>query len=335
MVLWANTHLSSVLAILAVGGWLWQRTAAKLTFKAVAALFIGTLLTPYLGGEWITLILKSSHPFQHQDIAEFQSATIMQYSTAFVIIQLVVLLAFLHLRPRCVDYGKLVAGGLFLTAGLAIVKFLPLAVIYNSALIAFIWHRERADRTVLGNLAEAIERFRTFFHKIPREGLSFVFICLGITYAVRPWREPINTDIVPVAAVDFMQERKLPTPILNEFGRGGYLMYRYSDRAGNPGILVPIDGRTNVTPPKIFEQFDAALSGRKSWREYFDSVKPRTVLWPTESPLTAILLAGQEWCLVYWTGDEEQGYSVFVERAFWEAHRSEFASENCETKASV
>lgn len=329
MVFWANTHLTSVLAIMTVVGWLWDKGNERVAIKAGVVCFLGTLVTPYLGGEWITLFMKSGHPFQHQDIAEFQSATIMQYSTAFLIIELFVLLTFLHLRPRSLQMGKLFVAGLFVLAALAVVKFLPLAAIYIAALIASMWYRERADRALLGNLAEAIERFRIFFNKIPREGLSFVCICIGITYVVRPWREPINYDIVPVAAVDFMQKRDLPLPVLNEFGRGGYLMYRYSDAQGTPRFKVPIDGRTNVTPHDVFEKFEAAFSGKKSWKEYFEVVNPGTVLWPTESPLTSILLAGNDWCLVYWTGDQDEGYSVFVKREYWSEHQADLASENC------
>lgn len=329
MVLWANTHLTSALAILAVVGWLWKKGQERTAIRAGAVCFLGSLVTPYLGGEWITLFMKSGHPFQHQDIAEFQSATIMQYSTAFLIIVLVVLLAFLHHRPKSAALGKLFTAGLYTAAGLAIVKFLPFAVIYAAAVIAAIWYRERANRLALGNLAEAVERFHSGFDKIPREGLSFVCICLAIMYAVRPWREPINYDIIPVAAVDFMQQKDLPLPILNEFGRGGYLMYRYSDAAGIPRYLVPIDGRTNITPPKIFEEFEAALGGKHNWRKYFESVKPETVLWPTESPLVTILLEGREWCQVFESGDKEVGYTVFVKRRYWESRQQDLESPNC------
>lgn len=333
MVLWANTHLTAALAIMTVIGWLWRPGRERIAVQAALVCFVGSLVTPYLGGEWITFFSKTGHPFQHQDIAEFQSATIMQYSTAFLIIALVVLLTFLHFRPRSVALPKLAVMALFAAAGLAIVKFLPFAVIFAGAVVALIWHNERANRRVLGNLAEAIERLEAFVNKIPREGLSFVCICLAITYVVRPWRAPIDTDVVPVAAVDFMKENALPLPILNDFGRGGYLMYRYSDPAGNPGVLVPIDGRTNMVPPKIFEKFDAALAGKRKWREYFDAVKPGTVLWPSGSPLVALLLERQEWCLVYWTGDDEDGYSVFVNHEYWQTRQQELPSQNCSPAA--
>ncbi|MBN8548602.1 MAG: hypothetical protein J0M12_04730 [Deltaproteobacteria bacterium] len=335
MVLWANTHLTSALAILTIVGWLWRKDHVKQALQAGGFAFLGSLVTPYLGGEWITLFMKSGHPFQHQDIAEFQSATIMQYSTAFLIIILVVMLAFLHHRPKTVHVAKLFVAALFVAAGLAIVKFLPFAIIYCAAVVAAIWHSERADRRVLGNLSEAVERFRAGFHKIPREGLSFVCICLAIMYAVRPWREPLNYDIVPVAAVDFMQKKDLPLPILNEFGRGGYLMYRYSDAAGNPRYLVPIDGRTNVTPHDVFGEFEAALTGKYNWKSYLDRVKPETILWPTESPLVAILLEGTAWCQVFATGDKEMGYTVFVKRSYWEKHQDDLESTNCKSDIAV
>ncbi len=329
MTLWANTHLTAALALMTVFGWLWRRGNVRTAMTASVCAFAGSLVTPYLGGEWITLIKKTGHPFQHQDIAEFQSATIMQYSTAFLIIALVVLLTFLHFRPKSVSLAKLAVVGLFCAAGLSIVKFLPFAAIYIGAVIAVIWHNERADRLALGNLAEAVERFRIGVAKIPREGASFLCICLAITYVVRPWRQPIDTDIVPVAAVDFMQKHQLPLPVLNDFGRGGYLMYRYSDAAGNPGLQVPVDGRTNVNDPKVFDKFENAFSGKRNWQKYFDAVNPGTVLWPSGSPLVTILLQKQDWCLVFWSGEEDDGYSVFVKQDFWAAHKEELPSQNC------
>jgi hypothetical protein len=334
MMLWANTHLTSVLAVLTVVGWLWTKGNERTAIKAGLVCFVGSLLTPYLGGEWITLFMKSGHPFQHQNIAEFQSATIMQYSTAFILIAIMVLLTFLFHRPRSAAPGKLVVAALFLLAGLAIVKFMPFALIYLCAVIAAIWAQESAQRSGLGNLAEAVERLRVVIDKVPREGLSFVVICLSITYIVRPWREPINYDLIPVAAVDFMQDKNLPLPILNDFGRGGYLMYRYSDAAGIPKYLVPIDGRTNVTPPDVFKKFEAALNGKQNWREYFEVVKPESILWPSESPLVSILLEGTSWCRVLTTGDKEVGYSVFVKRSYWESRKDELESTNCPSSAA-
>lgn len=327
MCAWANTHLTAAIGVGAVFLWLVGSSSVRVTLSVVGACFLGTLLTPYFGGEWITLLAKSGHPFQHRAIAEFQSATIMQYSTAFLVILAVVLLTFLHYRPRVLDLAKLMLALGLSVAGLAIVKFLPFAVIVLGACIAAIWRAEAQNRLGLGNLAEAIERFRGVALKIPREGFSFLCICIAIVYGMSVWRKPVNTDIVPVEAVDFMLEQKLPHPILHDFGRGGYIMYRYADDAGNLEHRVVIDGRTNVTPHDVFEKYLEATAGGRKWRDYFNLIHPQTVLWPNDSPLVSILLEGREYCHVFQSGENDTGYSVFVAQNVWRERG--LPSSNC------
>jgi hypothetical protein len=76
-------------------------------------------------------------------------------------------------------------------------------------------------------------------------------------------------------------------------------MYRFSDQNGEPRQKVPIDGRTNVNNPEITRTFLQTLQGLPSWEEYLDLVNPKTVLWDTKFPLTAILDSHPDWCLVY------------------------------------
>src|SRR5690606_29167289 len=103
------------------------------------------------------------------------------------------------------------------------------------------------------------------------------------------WQSPVGRSVVPVEAVDLMERAELPHPVLNDFGRGGYLMYRWSDDRGRVTHRPVIDGRTNVGPPEIWEKFEAAYLGRESWREYLELVDARTVIWANESPFNSLL----------------------------------------------
>jgi len=330
MCLWANTHITSVLGIGVIVAWLFRASDWKQSLKPAGFAFLGTLITPYLGGEWITFISKSGHPFDHRAIAEFQSATVMQHSTAFLLIVSALLLCFWHLRPKTLEVLKMLCAGAFILGSLAVVKFLPFAVILVAALVAEFWWREAKNRTALGNLAEGFERSRALFSKIPAEGLSFVFMCLSIVNFMPLWSSPISHEITPVKAMDFIIDYKLPFPLLNDFGRGGYVMYRLSNQAGELEHLVSIDGRTNITPQEIWEKSQASFLGKASWRDYINSVHPKTILWPTESPLSAILLNAKEFCRVFQSGSDERGYSVFVSAAELPKLDSKLSSENCQ-----
>lgn len=335
MMLWANTHLTTALGIFVALGWLWQRGRIALAVKVGAICFLGTLITPYLGGEWLTFFAKSGHPFRHSAIAEFKPATILQYSTAFLAVLAVFCGVFLHHRPRALPFARLLTALAMILAGLAVVKFLPWAVIYLCACVGSIWEDAGDDRSVLGELAEGIERLRRIFEWLPEAGLTFVFLCAAFLSYSRTWAAPLDLEHVPVAAVDFIQQHKLPRPILNEFGKGGYLMYRFSDAAGNLEERVPIDGRTNVNDPVIWRKFFDALQGRNNWREYIDAVNPGTIIWNTHSALSSLLLEDAGWCEVFRSKATEVGYAVYVKREYWERHYPELKSVDCSPTAAM
>jgi len=110
-------------------------------------------------------------------------------------------------------------------------------------------------------------------------------------------------------------------------------MYRLSNHKGELTNLVSIDGRTNVNPVEVWNEFYASLMGKHNWRKFIDRVQPETILWKTESPFTTLLLEDDQWCVVYRFGEkermEERGYSVFVTRAYFDTRAEEFISEDC------
>ena len=332
MCLWANTQITTIIGLVAVVVWFGSLRLYRELLIVGSVAVLGTLLTPYGGGEWLTFASKTSHPLMLRAIAEFQPATIMQFSTGFLVLITFLLLLCAHLAPTLIPVGLLVGGGGFLLAALAVVKFHPFAMIYLGALMAYLWRARAGSPMVLGNLGEGITKLRALVLWLPKEGTTFLLLVLVILQ-IKPLYDlstPIRESVVPVAAVNFIQDRKLPLPLLHDFGRGGYVMYRFADRQGTPSYLVPIDGRTNVTPPEVWKKYLQADLGERSWKEYFDLVKPETVLWRRDSPLLAILTATNDWCQVFETVDaNEMGYVVFLKRERLEQRPTEFSSPNC------
>ena len=329
MVLWANTHLSAILGLLAVGAWLFGRLPGRQVAAALACGFAGTLVTPYLGGEWAMFFQTATHPFSFHSVYEFQPATIAQYVTAFLVIALAVLAVFWHQRPQQFDPAKLLLTGVFVIGALAVVKFMPFALIVSAAVIACYWGRARLGGAAAGSLAEGFERLRALFRKVAGAGLVFLLGCTAVVQARTAWAAPINRRLVPVAAVDFILKRNLPHPILNPFGSGGYLMYRLSDRAGAIEHKVAIDGRTNLISKQLWANFYTALNGRTGWQAFINQVQPNTILWKWESPLTSILLEGGKWCLVGSSGTAADGFVVFLKREYFLSHQQEYPALRC------
>jgi hypothetical protein len=335
MAIWANVHLTAVLAVASAAVWAMRAPYDRRgALAAGGAAFAGTFVTPYVGGEWLTFVSKAGHPFMYSSIAEFQPAAINQYATGFAVLLAAVLFLFLHFRPASAEVQRVVLAAAFLLGGLAVVKFLPFAMIMFAALVALIWKRDGEESGRLGNLGEAMSRLLALCSgplARPAVGglLAAALLLSAWTNVASAFRVGVNHEVVAVDEMDFIEWHQLPLPLLNAFGDGGYVMYRYSDARGEPLHLVPVDGRTNVTPPDILRAHGQAFSGWLNWREYVEAVKPETILWRTASPLTAILANSGEWCIVKRYPDVQSGHTVLVKRAFWELSR--LSSENCGT----
>ncbi len=327
MCMWANIHISAILGLGLIFLWLARPGSYEEAVKAMLAGFVGTLFTPYFGGEWLTFLSTSSHPFSFAAISEFQPATILQYSSAFpalMVVSIAAVVATGHGKQS--NFRWFLAGG-FLIGSLAVIKFLPFAMVVFCGLLAIIWADVEDKARV--PLLEGFNRFIALVERVPREGLSFVFICLAIVYLKGPLKSPLNYDITPVSTMDFFQQRNLPFPLLNPFGQGGYIMYRLSDQGGNLSHLPSIDGRTNLITKELWDMHGNALQGSFGWEKYIEAVKPKTILWKAESPLTSILRNNSQWCHVFLAGDYKQGFALFLERAEFEQRKDQLKADNC------
>jgi hypothetical protein len=336
---WANTHLTAVLGLAAVFLWSLQTENGEVSWKralgASSAFVVGTFVTPYYGGEWLTLLHKSGHPMQFASIDEFKPAHILQYCTGFVLLQIFLLVTLVFQGRRLPPLSRSVLAGGMVLAGLTAVKFLPFAAVALSALIAAWWREASANeygKELSGDLGRAISHLEGVFKRLSFQtvgALGFFTASLAVVNISHLIQVPLNRKLVPEAAVDFIEQKGLGHPILNEFGSGGYLLYRFSSQDGTPRYKVPIDGRTNVNPPAIWRIYDDAFFGREAWQEYIRAVQPQTILWRQESPFVALLLQSDQWCRVFQSGPKGGDYSVFITRQEFEKRRSEFVAPDC------
>lgn len=132
--------------------------------------------------------------------------------------------------------------------------------------------------------------------------LTFVALRVGNSVAIQPATEAGN---YPAAAVDFITKEKPPQPIYNEYGWGGYLIWRLY-----PEYRVNMDGRADVYGDQLIEEFLAAHVGESEWRNYLDNHGVRTVLLRPDVPLASLLRQDLAWQKVF----EDQGSVIFVRR---------------------
>ena len=114
-----------------------------------------------------------------------------------------------------------------------------------------------------------------------------------------------EAETYPVTAVDFIAKERLPQPIFNEYGWGGYLIWRLY-----PDYRVNMDGRADVYGDDLIEQFLAVHDGEPQWREYLNQHGVRSVLVKPDVPLASLLRDDVAWQKVF----EDKGSVVFVRR---------------------
>jgi hypothetical protein len=98
----------------------------------------------------------------------------------------------------------------------------------------------------------------------------------------------------PLAAVDFMRAHNTPQPIFNEYGWGGYLIWKTY-----PDYRVHIDGRADVYGDAFIEEFMATQAGQTNWRELLNKHDARSVLIKPETALASLLRQDQGWQKVF------------------------------------
>jgi hypothetical protein len=109
----------------------------------------------------------------------------------------------------------------------------------------------------------------------------------------------------PVAAVEFMRANQLPQPIYNEYGWGGYLIWKLS-----PDYKVYIDGRADVYGDAFLEEYLKTHDGIGDWRAPLDRHAVRTIMIDPHAPLASLLKQDAAWSKVF----EDKQAVIFVKQ---------------------
>jgi hypothetical protein len=117
----------------------------------------------------------------------------------------------------------------------------------------------------------------------------------------------------PQAAVNFLDSQKMPGPIYNRYGWGGYLIRRL--RGEYP---VYIDGRADLYGDKFMYEAFNTYDGGTGWFEPLDRLSIRTVLISPDVPLASLLRNDEQWQKVY----EDNQAVIFTRSGVQETFRA-------------
>jgi hypothetical protein len=98
----------------------------------------------------------------------------------------------------------------------------------------------------------------------------------------------------PVAAVNFLEQHRLPGRIFNSYSFGGYLIWRLY-----PRYRVFVDGRADVYGGPLLTHFVEIYKGEVNPRPVFDRLGVNTVIVEPQAMVGALLSMGHDWKRAY------------------------------------
>lgn len=110
----------------------------------------------------------------------------------------------------------------------------------------------------------------------------------------RAGRFVLDHELLPVAAVRFMQSHDLSGPMFNDYNFGGYLLWQ-----AWPEHPVFIDGRTEVYKGPVLEEYLRVSGAEEGWEQVIERYGIAFFVIRPERELAQALLQDPDWDLVY------------------------------------
>jgi hypothetical protein len=121
-----------------------------------------------------------------------------------------------------------------------------------------------------------------------------VGLCVANVAKVVAKQTTIEEEKYPAAAVEFLRAHREPGALYNDYGWGGYLIWKLY-----PQREVYIDGRADVYGDAFMEETLGMTSGERHWREPLERYGVRTVMTKPNTPLANLLRQDETWRSVY------------------------------------
>lgn len=314
MLAWVNFHGGYVIGIALVflftgAEWLGYRFAATqaraparkqrlvlLTLVGMATL-LASLANPEFIQHWLypfkVLGMEANRSIQEWQSPDFHGIGARMY----LLLCGVFVLSYIYARPRA-DLTELLVPGFFLFNGFVSVRHMPLAVLTvmpfialalargSSAACAARWQDSWLGRRYAGTVGSDKQ-----LGSAAETTLNWILLLI-ILVVLSLWAPRLGANAakaaerLPAAAADYVIANRLAGNMLNDYGDGGYLIYRLG-----PQQKVCIDGRVDVYGDAFFKDYNAMYSGAAGWKEKFDRLAIDFAILDNDAPIRQLLLA--------------------------------------------
>jgi hypothetical protein len=331
MIVWVNVHGGwtfglAILGIFALAAWIdavrtgddFAAIDARKRARALGRVFawsaLATLVNPYGWRLHLHIYQYLGNRYLMNRIEEFRSPDFHGWSERCFGVLLILLVGALAARRRPVKISHLLAALLAVYAGFYSSRNLPVSSMLLALMLGPIlwetfsemanssgaWHPVRNSVARIVSLAERMAMQERQFR-----GSLWPLLVVVIAAAIclhGGWvgsRHLINSHFdeqkLPVAAVEFLDQRGDSKPIFSTDSWGGYLIYHWY-----PERRVLIDDRHDFYGTDWIRDYLIMMQCEPAWRDVTEKWQIRTALLPAGAPLANLLRElPQKWRIVY------------------------------------
>lgn len=332
MVVWVNAHGGYVAGIAFTGLFVvcewtsyWicsehdvkkKQRLVRLTLAAIATV-LASLINPEFLRHWL-------YPFQvmgmdvTRNIVEWQSPNFHDLGgRVYLVLVMAFFVSYIY-AARKPDVTELILPGFLIVAGFTSLRHVPLAALTMASFIGIALSRETTT-------ALSILWHRTGFARFYKRWIGggkqlgqgqyllnwivLLTIACGtlIYYPISQAKdEEKANERLPVKAANFVLENGIAGNLFNDYGYGGYLIYRLS-----PDRKVFIDGRADMYGDKFVNDYIDIYNGNPGWKEKFESLSIDYVICGKNAAIRRLLLAENSFTEVF----NDKWHSVLLRNA--------------------
>ncbi|MDQ3689002.1 MAG: hypothetical protein M3406_03020 [Chloroflexota bacterium] len=289
MLLWANVHGLWVIGLAMIGVYavftLLGRTPMRARRLATVGMLIASGLACAFTPSGVAGLLYPLRYLRQDDwgtafIAEWQAADFTDPRQVGIAILLV---GFLLLGRRGTPVWLVALGAAGLLAALLAVRNAPIAVILTLPVLANGLQARLGEQPVL-----AATRARQ--RRLLEIGAAAAVVA-GMVIVVPSVARGDERTVFPAAAFDALAARDPDARLLVDYDWGGYAIHRLREGGGQ----VFIDGRSDMYPRQIFEDYLVLRAAEPGWEELSDRYGVEGILLPPAAPLIDEA-RGHDWC---------------------------------------
>jgi hypothetical protein len=123
---------------------------------------------------------------------------------------------------------------------------------------------------------------------------AVIVLRFALPGATADFRSAVVTKGAPVAAIDFAEQDLPPGHVFNQYGWGGYFVYRLWPRA-EPFVY----GDAAVMGDPFLREYDDVRSLHSNYGQVLDHYGVTWILYPTDDPLLLVIQQSPDWVVVH------------------------------------